>query len=434
MKKTAKSIFIALLSVVFFIPSSFAVTIEEIAWDCTWTDEYYNTFTFDRQGSSITGMWGTSTYISGYLTEYNDDVILNASWNSGRNREGRFTMVFDSPSTYNGSGWWTSIDYTRRMRLKGSTPCVGGVAPAPSGGSTSSPSNNGSNGSSSSGSGNGTTVNGGSASSSASNGGTTVGNGSSGSSSSNGGANGAGMTGSSNTGASGGTSANGGTNGSTSGTSGRGSFGINDIDFGCVWKSTYGDIYWTRRGDEVTGYYGNDTKTIAGTLYSQADGTIQLRGLWGRTNSSRSGKFVFTFTDPLTFEGYYGNNNAWNGRTDCARRSGHHGSHTDHDQPLRINQIDFSCAWKSTYGDIHLTKSGNQVTGYYGNTTKTISGTLYALADGTVELRGQWGRTNSSRSGSLVFTFTKKDEFKGFYAGTPSALRGYAWNGSNKCK
>ncbi|MCW5520552.1 hypothetical protein J1N09_11920 [Aureitalea sp. L0-47] len=94
--------------------------------------------------------------------------------------------------------------------------------------------------------------------------------------------------------------------------------------------------------------------------------------------------------------------------------------------PCDVPQPDLSCAWSSTYGKIHWGE------GYYGSTTKTISGKLFKK-EGVWVYEGTWGRTNSSRSGKVVFTFTSATSFKGYWTEGNSG-KNTTWTGSGDCE
>lgn len=93
--------------------------------------------------------------------------------------------------------------------------------------------------------------------------------------------------------------------------------------------------------------------------------------------------------------------------------------------PCEVPRPDLSCAWSSTYGGIHWGK------GYYGNSTKTISGKLFQEG-GVWIYRGTWGRTNSSRFGKVEFRFTSANSFTGFWTENGSTRKAN-WSGSGNC-
>ncbi len=86
---------------------------------------------------------------------------------------------------------------------------------------------------------------------------------------------------------------------------------------------------------------------------------------------------------------------------------------------------DLSCPWNSTFGKIHWNK------GYYGTTSKTISGKL-TQKDGVWVYEGNWGRTNSSRSGKVYFTFSTPNKFSGYWSEGNSSKKNN-WAGSGTC-
>ena len=87
---------------------------------------------------------------------------------------------------------------------------------------------------------------------------------------------------------------------------------------------------------------------------------------------------------------------------------------------------DLSCAWSSRWGDIHWDE------GWYGARHKTIRGQL-RLEGGRWVYRGTWGRTNSSRTGSVVLTFDSPTHFDGYYTYAGSTSQ-HAWSGSGSCR
>lgn len=81
---------------------------------------------------------------------------------------------------------------------------------------------------------------------------------------------------------------------------------------GFIQKSTFGDINWSE------GWYGNPTKTIRITSRQRDSlGRLVVIGVWGRSNSDRTGGFEFVYSDQCTFKGVYwegsGSRKAWNG-------------------------------------------------------------------------------------------------------------------------
>jgi len=81
---------------------------------------------------------------------------------------------------------------------------------------------------------------------------------------------------------------------------------------------------------------------------------------------------------------------------------------------------DLGKVWGSSYGDIHLTRNGDSYVGWYGNTNKTIRGTL-SNQSGKWILSGAWGRKNDpGYKGRFRFTFTSPTDFTGNW-----------WHGSN---
>ncbi len=95
-------------------------------------------------------------------------------------------------------------------------------------------------------------------------------------------------------------------------------------------------------------------------------------------------------------------------------------------RPCEVPRPDISCPWTSAYGKIYWDE------GYYGTKTNTISGELVE-ENGVWVYRGTWGRTNSSRSGQVVFTFDSAGSFEGYWAeGTSN--RQTRWSGSGSCQ
>jgi hypothetical protein len=93
--------------------------------------------------------------------------------------------------------------------------------------------------------------------------------------------------------------------------------------------------------------------------------------------------------------------------------------------PGASGKPDLSCAWKSTYGDIHWSE------GYYGSPYKTISGEL-VQRNGTWMFEGQWGRNGGSGWGKVVFTFSSPTEFTGYWTEKDGTSQ-TAWTGSGEC-
>lgn len=87
---------------------------------------------------------------------------------------------------------------------------------------------------------------------------------------------------------------------------------------------------------------------------------------------------------------------------------------------------DLSCPWPSTYGMIHWDA------GYYGSKTKTLSGDLIQ-ENGRWQYRGTWGRTNSARAGTVVFTFESPTSFSGYWIEGTSGKK-TKWSGSGRCQ
>ncbi|MEY8849765.1 hypothetical protein AB9K26_13180 [Psychroserpens sp. XS_ASV72] len=86
-----------------------------------------------------------------------------------------------------------------------------------------------------------------------------------------------------------------------------------------------------------------------------------------------------------------------------------------------------NCNWSSTFGNI------NWQDGWYGNTSKTLSGTI-SFENGRYVYKGVWGRTNSSSSGQVVFLFSQDNRsFTGYYT-RGNATRQYQWSGQLNCQ
>jgi len=91
-----------------------------------------------------------------------------------------------------------------------------------------------------------------------------------------------------------------------------------------------------------------------------------------------------------------------------------------------LAQPDLTCVWGSTYGLI------NWQEGWYGNKTKTISGSLSLEGDKYV-YRGRWGRTNDTKkSGTVVFNFGSNSSFIGHYTSGNSTTK-TQWTGQGAC-
>lgn len=87
---------------------------------------------------------------------------------------------------------------------------------------------------------------------------------------------------------------------------------------------------------------------------------------------------------------------------------------------------DLSCAWSSRWGAIHWGE------GWYGARNKTLRGQL-RREGGRWVYRGTWGRTDSSRTGTVVFTFDSPTHFDGYYTYAGSSTR-HGWSGSGDCR
>ena len=91
-----------------------------------------------------------------------------------------------------------------------------------------------------------------------------------------------------------------------------------------------------------------------------------------------------------------------------------------------LAQPNLTCEWSSTYGII------NWEEGWYGNKTKTISGSLSFEGDKYV-YRGNWGRTNdNNKSGTVVFNFGSNSSFIGHYTSGNSTTK-TQWTGQGAC-
>lgn len=93
--------------------------------------------------------------------------------------------------------------------------------------------------------------------------------------------------------------------------------------------------------------------------------------------------------------------------------------------PVVAGKPDLSCPWKSSYGDINWNE------GYYSTRSKTIGGRLYQQ-NGQWVYEGTWGRSGSTRSGRVFFTFTSPTEFTGYWS-EGSSNRQTKWTGSGQC-
>lgn len=79
-----------------------------------------------------------------------------------------------------------------------------------------------------------------------------------------------------------------------------------------IQNSTFGVINWS------AGWYGNPSKTIRVTNRRRdSRGRMVVTGVWGRSNSARTGGFEFVYSDQCTFKGVYwegnGSRKTWNG-------------------------------------------------------------------------------------------------------------------------
>ena len=91
-----------------------------------------------------------------------------------------------------------------------------------------------------------------------------------------------------------------------------------------------------------------------------------------------------------------------------------------------LAQPNLKCEWTSTYGVI------NWEEGWYGNKTKTISGSLSLDGDKYV-YRGRWGRTNDNKKfGTVVFNFGSNSSFIGHYTSGNSTAK-TQWTGQSSC-
>lgn len=86
-------------------------------------------------------------------------------------------------------------------------------------------------------------------------------------------------------------------------------------DLSKPWGSVWGKIYWNK------GYYGDEKKTLSGSLSKDVQGRWVFNGKWGRTNSNEKGDIKFIFDTPYSFQGKFKNKSgewdrkSWNGST-----------------------------------------------------------------------------------------------------------------------
>lgn len=102
------------------------------------------------------------------------------------------------------------------------------------------------------------------------------------------------------------------------------------------------------------------------------------------------------------------------------------GSNVSNTTSTNTEKPNLSCAWSSSYGDIHWNE------GYYSTTTKKISGRLFER-NGTWFYEGTWSEINIVKStGKVFFEFTSPTEFKGYWTEDGSSAQGN-WTGSGNC-
>ena len=91
----------------------------------------------------------------------------------------------------------------------------------------------------------------------------------------------------------------------------------------------------------------------------------------------------------------------------------------------KTGKPDLSCPWNSKFGKIYWQD------GYYGNTSKTITGSL-VNENGKWVYVGKWGRSNKKEWGGAVrFEFKTSTKFDGYYiSGGSSEL---PWDGTGSC-
>ena len=89
--------------------------------------------------------------------------------------------------------------------------------------------------------------------------------------------------------------------------------------------------------------------------------------------------------------------------------------------PASTARPDLSKPWSSSWGSIHWDE------GYYSTKTKTLTGKLVKINERWVFF-GRWGRSDSDRSGQVMFTFKSPTAFEGYY--TEHSKKSGSWNGS----
>ena len=95
-----------------------------------------------------------------------------------------------------------------------------------------------------------------------------------------------------------------------------------------------------------------------------------------------------------------------------------------------VGAPDLIRVWSSSYGEIHLTRSGNTYEGWYGNENSTIRGTL-SNQRGTWIFAGEWGRKNNpDYKGGFWFMFTNPTAFTGNWWHDSSPSSTIPWTGS----
>jgi len=184
------------------------------------------------------------------------------------------------------------------------------------------------------------------------------------------------------------------------------------------WESDFGLIHWNEN------YYDTPDKTIVGRVIGNARDGYVYRGTWGRAGSVAQRSVVFQFTrNGLQFNGTYtasnGEKKEWKGNRTAVSLS---------DLP------DLSRVWNSDFGPITWSNSGGQIVpgatlnGTYDSPDKTLRGRLEQDESGWIYI-GQWGRTNSSASGIVKFSFSPDGRFfNGRYVNSKGELKN--WRGS----
>lgn len=196
----------------------------------------------------------------------------------------------------------------------------------------------------------------------------------------------------------------------------------NYINVAGIYNTDYNEMTLYQEGNRVWGDYKYDGGKIEGTISGNT-----LTGTWTQKSSSGGIQFVFSeagfagkWTSSKTNTDFSSGRN-WNG-TLVSRSNVQTGDKIIKTPvtPPATNVYNVSGSYKSSWGNMQLSQSGNQVTGTYEHSGGKIKGTL----SGKV-LTGTWTQTNGS--GQIYFEFTDEG-FRGKWTYGNSTDFGTSWS------